>query len=123
MNVEEPASLQSYLAERGYTLEESHILAGGVSNFTVLVRLTDGYSIVVKQARERLKSAAEWKCDPSRIKQEALAMDWLSRWTPVGSIPRLLFLDTANHILAMEAIPQPHDEWKKLLLSGQIHLD
>jgi 5-methylthioribose kinase len=123
MNVEEPASLKSYLAERGYTLGESHILAGGVSNLTVLVRLTDGSSMVVKQARDQLRSAVEWKCDPGRIRQEALAMEWLSRWTPAGSIPRLLFLDTANHILAMEAIPQPHDEWKKLLLSGQIHLD
>jgi 5-methylthioribose kinase len=123
MNVEEPASLKSYLAGRGYALEESEILTGGVSNFTVLVRLTDGSSMVVKQAREQLKSAAEWKCDPKRIRQEALAMEWLSRWTPAGSIPRLIFLDAANHILAMEAIPQPHDEWKKLLLSGQIHLD
>jgi 5-methylthioribose kinase len=123
MNVEEPASLERYLANRGYAMEQSCILTGGVSNFTVLVRLMDGSSIVVKQAREQLKSAVEWKSDPRRIRQEALAMEWLSRWTPAGSIPRLLFLDTTNHILAMEAIPQPHHEWKKLLLSGQIHLD
>ena len=122
MNLEEPASLASYLAQRGYAMEESHTLPGGVSNYTVLVRLTDGSSIVVKQARDQLKSAAEWKCDPARIRQEALAMEWISRWTPAGSIPRLLFLDTANHTLAMNAVPQPHDEWKKLLLSGQIHL-
>ena len=50
-------------------------------------------------------------------------MEWLSRWTPAGSIPRLLFLDLANHILAMDAVPQPHHEWKRLLLSGQIDLD
>ena len=104
-------------------MEQSYILPGGVSNCTVLVRLMDGPSIVVKQAREQLKSAVEWKSDPRRIRQEALAMEWLSRWTPAGSIPRLLFLDTANHILAMEAIPQPHHEWKRLLLSGQIHMD
>jgi tRNA A-37 threonylcarbamoyl transferase component Bud32 len=123
MNVEEPASLAAYLAQRGYAMEESRILPGGVSNNTVLVRLIDGSSIVVKQAREQLKSAAEWKSDPARIRQEALAMQWLSRWTPAGSIPRLLFLDTANHILAMDAVPQPHHEWKRLLLSGKIHLD
>src|ERR1700693_699622 len=123
MNVEEPASLAAYLAQRGYAVEESRILLGGVSNNTVLVRLIDGSSIVVKQAREQLKSAAEWKSDPARIRQEALAMQWLSRWTAAGSIPRLLFLDTANHILAMDAVPQPHHEWKRLLLSGQIDLD
>ena len=123
MKVEEPASLASYLAQRGYAMEESRILPGGVSNDTVLVRLADGSSIVVKQARAQLKTAAEWKSDPARIRQEALAMEWLSRWTPAGSIPRLLFLDAANHILAMEAVPQPHQEWKRLLLSGDIHLD
>ena len=123
MNVEDPASLGPYLAHRGYTMEQSRILPGGVSNNTVLIRLRDGSLIVVKQAREQLKTAAEWKSDPARIKQEALAMKWLSRWTPVGSVPRLLFLDTANHILAMDAVPQPHDEWKRLLLSGQIDMD
>ena len=123
MNVEDPESLVSYLADRGYAMVESRILSGGVSNNTVLVRLADGSSIVVKQAREQLKSAAEWKSDPRRIRQEALAMEWLSRWAPAGSIPRLLFLDTARHILAMEAVPQPHQEWKRLLLSGQIDLD
>jgi 5-methylthioribose kinase len=123
MNIEEPASLAPYLADRGYAMEESCILAGGVSNHTILVRLTNRSSIVVKQAREQLRSAAEWKSDPARIGQEALAMEWLSRWTPAGSVPRLLFLDMANHILAMEAVPQPHHEWKRLLLSGQIHLD
>src|ERR1700693_2884645 len=84
MNVEEPASLAAYLAQRGYAVEESRILLGGVSNNTVLVRLKDGSSIVVKQAREQLKSAAEWKCDPARIRQEALAMEWISRWAPAG---------------------------------------
>jgi tRNA A-37 threonylcarbamoyl transferase component Bud32 len=123
MNVEDPASLEPYLAHRGYPMKESRILPGGVSNNTVLVRLMDGSSIVVKQAREQLKSAAEWRSDPARIRQEALAMEWLSRWTPAGSIPGLLFLDTANHILAMEAVPQPHHEWKRLLLSGQIDMD
>ena len=123
MNVEDSASLEPYLAHRGYAMEESRILTGGVSNNTVLVRLTDGCSIVVKQAREQLKSSAEWKSDPRRIAQEALAMEWLSRWTPPGSIPRLLFLDTTDHILAMDAVPQPHHEWKRLLLSGKIQMD
>ena len=48
MNVEEPASLRPYLDHLGYTMEESRILTGGVSNNTVLVHLTDGSSIVVK---------------------------------------------------------------------------
>jgi 5-methylthioribose kinase len=123
MNIEEPAILAPYLADRGYAMAESCILAGGVSNHTILVRLTNGTSIVVKQARQQLRTAAEWNSDPARIGQEALAMEWLSRWTRAGSVPRLLFLDMANHILAMEAVPQPHHEWKRLLLSGQIHLD
>jgi len=120
LNIEDPTHLRAYLENHGYTLLESSVLPGGVSNRTVLARLTDGSSIVVKQAKERLTSSSEWLSDPRRIRQEALAMQWLSRWTPRDSIPDLVFLDMENNILAMSAVPQPHKDWKTLLLSRQI---
>lgn len=120
MDIEDPSQLRSYLAQRGYPMVSSGALAGGVSNRTILVQLADGGAIVVKQARNRLQSQSEWYCDPGRIRQEALAMGRLAKWTKPGSIPQLRFFDEPNHILAMEAIPQPHYEWKRQLLAGQI---
>ena len=120
MDVEEPSDLGPYLAQRGYRMSSSEILPGGVSSRTVLARIADRGAIVVKQSRHVLKSQSDWRSDPRRIRQEALAMEWLPRWTPPGSIPHLCFLDEANHILAMEAVPQPHHEWKQQLLAGHI---
>jgi len=120
MDIENPSELNLYLAGRGYQILGSETLPGGVSNRTVLVQISDGSSIVVKQARDRLKSQSDWRSDPRRITQEGRAMEWLPRWTLPGSIPRLCFLDEANHILVMEAIPQPHYQWKQQLLAGHI---
>ena len=119
MNVENPSELSDYLSHRGYSMTASRVLPGGVSSNTVLVDLTDGSQIVVKQSRAMLKSASEWRSDPRRITQEALAMEWLPRWTPQHSIPRLVFFDEPARTLAMEAVV-PHAEWKQQLLSGII---
>jgi aminoglycoside phosphotransferase (APT) family kinase protein len=50
----------------------------------------------------------------------------LPELTPPGSIPPLIFADEALHLLAMQAVPQPHQNWKQLLLDGgleQAHVD
>jgi len=120
MDIENPSDLKLYLSSRGLGMLEHRVLPGAVSNRTVMTKLADGSSIVVKQARDRLKSDSEWFSDPKRIRHEALAMEWLPRWTPLGSIPKLIFFDEPNFILAMEAISRPHEEWKQQLLAGKI---
>src|SRR5262249_25626629 len=94
------------------------ILTGGVSNRTVLVKRESGESWVIKQALSKLRVKVDWFSDPARIHREALGLSWLR--SSGAATPALVFEDEANHILAMEAVPEPHENWKSLLLRGQI---
>src|SRR5258708_27555975 len=95
-------------------------LAGGVSNRTVLLERSSGEAWVLKQALERLRVKAEWHSDPKRIEREAQGMKRLAEIAPPGTITPLVFVDPANHLLAMEAVPQPHENWKTMLLAGRL---
>jgi 5-methylthioribose kinase len=101
---------------------ELRTLAGGVSNRAVLVQRQDGDAWVLKQALPKLRVPVDWYCSPKRIEREALALHWLGRLAPVGTITPLVFEDRELHLLAMEAVPQPHENWKTMLLSGQLDL-
>ncbi len=48
---------------------------------------------------------------------------WLGEFAPVGSITPLIFEDHEHHLLGMEAVPQPHENWKVMLLRGDLHAD
>lgn len=96
-------------------------LPGGVSNRAVLMHLDDGRTWVLKQALEKLRVAVDWFSDPQRIHREALGIKFLYNLAPSGSITPLIFEDHEHHILAMEAVPQPHENWKVLLLQGELH--
>jgi 5-methylthioribose kinase len=98
-------------------------LAGGVSNRAVLVERPSGEAWVVKQALEKLRVEVDWFCDPGRIHREAEGLRWLERLLPKESITPLVFEDHRHHLLAMRAVPEPHDNWKTLLLNGQIDVD
>src|SRR6185369_10208057 len=95
-------------------------LALGVSNRTVLVERPNGEAWVVKQALKKLRVAVEWYSSPERIHREALGMRWLAQLAPPGSTTELIFEDQASHILAMTAVPQPHENWKIRLLAGRL---
>jgi len=95
-------------------------LAGGVSNRTVLLERESGESWVIKQALDRLRVAVEWHSDPRRIEREAQGMQRLTEIAPPGTITPLVFVDPARHVLAMEAVPRPHENWKSMLLAGKI---
>ena len=99
------------------------VLAGGVSNRTVLVTHSSGETWVVKQALPKLRVEVDWFSDPERIHREALGMSWLERLAPPGTITPLLFEDRENHLLAMEAVPEPHENWKEMLLEGRLETD
>jgi 5-methylthioribose kinase len=95
-------------------------LRGGVSNKTVLLQRRDGGRWVLKQALPKLRVQADWFSDPTRIRVEANALRYLPSVTPASTIPKLLFEDPEQHLLAMEAVPEPHENWKERLLSGRL---
>ncbi|MFN8528098.1 MAG: phosphotransferase [Anaerolineae bacterium] len=127
LDIEKPTHLQAYLTETrritpGETIE-MRTLSGGVSNRTVWVRRENGEAWVIKQALAKLRVQVDWFSDPGRIHCEALGLEWLPKFTPPGTIPALVFEDLDHYILAMQAIPQPHDNWKTLMLAGTLNMD
>jgi 5-methylthioribose kinase len=122
-DIENPQELQAYLKKKTGPFDpakfHSHIISGGVSNKTVLVDLGDSRRWVLKQALPKLRVKADWFCDPSRIFAEAEGIRALSGIVVPGQVPGLVFEDKANFILAMLAVPEPHDNFKTLLLSPQ----
>jgi 5-methylthioribose kinase len=128
LDIERPGSLVGYLKATGRIDEDEEptvsVLAGGVSNRTVLVEWTaSGEGWVVKQALPKLRVATDWFSDPGRIHQEALGLRWLAGLAPPGAITTLVFEDHENHLLAMEAVPEPHENWKSMLLDGRLDED
>jgi aminoglycoside phosphotransferase (APT) family kinase protein len=127
IDIERPDQLIAYLERSGYIDPGepivARVLAGGVSNRTVLVERADGQAWVLKQALAKLRVAVDWFSSPERIQREALGLRWLARLAPPGSTVPLLFEDRRQHILGMAAVPQPHENWKTLLLRGALELD
>ncbi len=126
VDIERHDELVHYLRDSGRIgLEEQpemRTLEGGVSNRTVLVQRQGGDAWVLKQALPKLRVPVDWYCSPERIEREALALHWLAQLAPAGTITPLVFEDRELHLLAMEAVPQPHENWKTMLLSGQLDL-
>ncbi len=128
LDIEKPGALVSYLKATGRVGEDEEpvvrVLTGGVSNRTVLVkRHQTGEAWVVKQALPKLRVAVDWFSDPQRVHREALGLRWLEALAPPGTITSLLFEDRDNHLLAMEAVPEPHENWKTMLLDGRLEND
>jgi 5-methylthioribose kinase len=98
------------------------LLKGGVSNKTVLLLRPEGSAWVLKQALAKLRVKSDWFSDPSRIRIEADALRFLLAIVPSGTITPLVFEDKEQNVLAMEAVPEPHENWKERLLSGKIEL-
>ncbi len=127
LNIENPAQLENYLQQRGEkkinVSKKVEVLHGGVSNRTVRVCWSDGDSWVLKQALSQLRVEVDWFSPPERIFREAAGIEYLPRWLPGGCVPRLVFLDREHHLLAMEAVPDPHENWKARLMRGEVAPD
>lgn len=127
LDIEQPAALLAYLRSTGRIAADEEprftVLTGGVSNRTVLVERGNGDAWVIKQALPKLRVQVDWFSPPERIHREALGLRWLARLAPLGTITPLVFEDHAHHLLAMEAVPRPHANWKTMLLSGQLEPD
>ncbi len=123
IDIEDFDALRRYLAQhRAVSGEPVSItkLLGGVSNRAVRVMWKDGSGWVLKQALAKLRVNVDWFSNPERILIEAKALRWLNCLAPAGTTPTFAFEDPENHLLAMEAIPEDHINWKSALLSGQI---
>jgi 5-methylthioribose kinase len=86
----------------------------------VLVERSTGPSWVIKQALAKLRVKADWFSDPSRIHSEAAGLRALRELTPPESTVAFVFEDHEQHLLCMEAVPHPHENWKEVLLSGRV---
>jgi len=124
IDIENPEELLTYLKQshRISPTEQFqiHNLRGGVSNKTVLVKRPTGVSWVLKQALPKLRVDVDWFSDPARIHCEALALQHLPQLAPPGTIPPLIFEDRDQNLLAMAAVPDPHNNLKTLFLSHHI---
>ncbi|HQY31090.1 MAG TPA: aminoglycoside phosphotransferase family protein [Thermomicrobiales bacterium] len=127
LDIEQPGVLDGWLRQHGHLAPTEKpqyaVLAGGVSNRTVLVSRAEGPSWVVKQALAKLRVAVDWFSSPARIHREADGLRWLIQFAPDGTITPLVFEDTADHIVGMLAVPQPHENWKTQLLRGEVDPD
>ena len=124
LDIEQPDKLLAYLRTHGRIGADEQprieVLRGGVSNRTVLVERPSGEAWVLKQALAKLRVAVDWFSDPARIEREAAGLRVLGKLAPPGSITPLVFSDDRHHLLAMEAVPRPHDNLKTLWLDGKL---
>jgi 5-methylthioribose kinase len=127
LDIEDAPALLAYLRDTGRIASAEQpriaILRGGVSNRTVWVERESGEAWVLKQALAKLRVPTDWFSSPERIHREALGLEWLARLAPPGSTTLLLFEDRERHLLAMQAVPQPHANWKTMLLAGRLCAD
>ncbi|MBM4000306.1 MAG: hypothetical protein FJ297_12355 [Planctomycetes bacterium] len=126
LDIENVDSLREYVASRpdgARGIAAFRVLPGGVSSRTVWVALSDGDKWVLKQALPKLRVAMDWYSDPRRVHREALGLRCLETILPRGSVPGFVFEDHERHLLAMRAVPEPHENWKSMLLAGRIDAD
>jgi aminoglycoside phosphotransferase (APT) family kinase protein len=124
VDIEQPEQLLAYLRDSGRIARdetpEIRVLAGGVSNRTVLVKRAGGEAWVIKQALAKLRVKVDWFSDVARIHREALGLKYLAQLAPPGTITPLIFEDHEHHLLAMAAVPEPHENWKTMLMAGRV---
>jgi 5-methylthioribose kinase len=94
-------------------------LSGGVSNVVLRVDLDDRPSFVIKQCRERLRVAMDWRARLDRIWAERAALDVLGALLPPGTVPQVYFEDRPNYLFAMTCAPDDSETWKTHLMHGQ----
>jgi 5-methylthioribose kinase len=116
-----------YLRESGRVPEGAEVrvreLSGGVSNIVLRVDVAGRPPFVIKQCRERLRVAMEWRAPLDRIWTESATLGVLREILPEGTVPRVLFEDRPNYLFAMTCAPDEAVTWKSLLMSGRVDPD
>jgi aminoglycoside phosphotransferase (APT) family kinase protein len=118
------ATVASYLSDAGIPAPHDAVveaLSGGVSN-DVLAVSAAGVELVVKQALPQLRVADEWLATPARIGREARALQLAGSICP-GSVPDVVHLDAASHVLVMSRAARGARVWKAELLAGRVDED
>src|SRR3954467_4467101 len=75
-------------------------LGWGVSNVVLRVEVEGESPFVLKQARERLRTAAHWVSRLERIWTGHAALECLAPLLPRGTVPEILFVDRENYLFA-----------------------
>ncbi len=83
-------------------------------------RMRQGNCFVIKQPLEFFATAAEWRVDLDRIWAERDALNGLAPLLPAGSVPKVLWDDPANCVLAISAAPAGSLNFKTELLAARI---
>jgi 5-methylthioribose kinase len=113
-----------YLRETARVPHQAEIevreLSGGVSNIVLRVDIQGTTTFVIKQCRERLRVAMDWRAPLNRIWTERAALELLHTILPDGTVPAILFEDRANYLFAMTCAPDDAVTWKTRLMTGQI---
>ena len=78
---------------------------------------------VIKQCRERLRVAMDWRAPLDRIWTERATLDLLRSILPEGTVPTVLFEDRPEYLFAMTCAPDDAVTWKTHLMAGQIDPD
>ncbi len=94
-------------------------LSGGVSNIVLRVDVEGQPPFVIKQCRERLRVAMEWRAPLDRIWTESATLGVLRDILPAGTVPRIEFEDRPNYLFAMTCAPDDAVTWKSLLMEGR----
>lgn len=119
-----PETAAVYLHETGRVANgralEAQALGWGVSNVVIRVDVDGEPPIVLKQARERLRTQAHWVSRLDRIWTERAALELLDEILPAGTVPRVLFSDEDNYLFAMSCAPLESVVWKQQLLEGTV---
>jgi 5-methylthioribose kinase len=95
-------------------------LSGGVSNVVLRIDVAGRPPIVIKQCRERLRVAMDWRAGLDRIWAERATLDVLGAILPRGAVPEVLFEDRPEYLFAMSCAPDDSATWKTHLMNGRV---
>lgn len=121
------ATAAEYLRESGRVPDRALIdvreLSGGVSNIVLRVDIRGKPPFVIKQCRERLRVAMDWRARLDRIWTERATLDVLQSILPEETVPTVLFEDRPDYLFAMTCAPDDAVTWKTHLMDGEIDPD
>jgi 5-methylthioribose kinase len=113
-----------YLRDSGRVSDEGKVvvreLSGGVSNIVLRVDVRGRAPFVIKQCRERLRVAMDWRARLDRIWTEHATLELLHAILPAETVPRVLFQDRPNYLFAMTCAPDDAVTWKTQLMAGLV---
>jgi len=113
-----------YLRKSGKVSDQDEVvireLSGGVSNIVLRVDIRGKRPFVIKQCRERLRVAMDWRARLDRIWTEHATLELLRAILPAGTVPDVLFEDRREYLFAMTCAPDDAVTWKTQLMAGDV---